>query len=225
MSDDLAFTRPWRRSLERSRERHAAAQRRRRRRLRGRGLALALALAMTAGGGAAIAASGSGASPAGSASPAPGVAVVQRALGVPADGVFGPQTRQAVVAFQRSHGLLVDGIVGPQTLGALGLSGAAQPPSGAAATAPGGASPAVAATAPGGAPAGALERIARCESGGDPTAVSGSGRYRGKYQFDRETWRALGGAGDPAGAPEGEQDRLAAALLAERGASSWPTCG
>jgi peptidoglycan DL-endopeptidase CwlO len=49
----------------------------------------------------------------------PAVARVQRALGVAADGIFGPRTRAAVRAFQRGHGLLVDGIVGPQTRGAL----------------------------------------------------------------------------------------------------------
>ena len=44
---------------------------------------------------------------------------VQRALGVDADGIFGPRTRAAVKRFQRGHGLLVDGIVGPQTRAAL----------------------------------------------------------------------------------------------------------
>jgi cell wall-associated NlpC family hydrolase len=49
------------------------------------------------------------------------VAPVQRALGVPADGVYGPISRTAVRAFQARKGLIVDGIVGPQTLGALGI--------------------------------------------------------------------------------------------------------
>ena len=70
-----------------------------------------------------------------------------------------------------------------------------------------------------------LEAIAACESGGDPTAVSAGGTYRGKYQFDSGTWAAVGGSGDPAAAPEAEQDRRAAALYAERGSAAWPVCG
>lgn len=37
----------------------------------------------------------------------------------PVDGIFGPKTKAAVIAFQRDKNLLVDGIVGPQTQAAL----------------------------------------------------------------------------------------------------------
>lgn len=40
-------------------------------------------------------------------------------LGIVVDGIFGPQTRQAVVAFQTGAGLVPDGIVGPLTWAAL----------------------------------------------------------------------------------------------------------
>jgi hypothetical protein len=76
-----------------------------------------------------------------------------------------------------------------------------------------------------GAPGGALAAIAACESGGNTGAVGGGGQYRGKYQFDRSTWASVGGTGDPASAPEAEQDRRAAMLYARVGASAWPTCG
>nr|WP_281381524.1 peptidoglycan-binding protein [Conexibacter arvalis] len=61
------------------------------------------------------------------------VRAVQRELGVPADGVFGPQTLKALKRFQRAHGLVADGVVGPATWRALtrdggGSSGAKSKP-------------------------------------------------------------------------------------------------
>ncbi len=70
-----------------------------------------------------------------------------------------------------------------------------------------------------------LSAIASCESGGDPTVVSADGSYRGKYQFDYGTWASVGGSGDPAAAPEAEQDYRAALLYARGGSSPWPICG
>ena len=70
-----------------------------------------------------------------------------------------------------------------------------------------------------------LEAIAACESGGNPSAIGGGGAYRGKYQFDYGTWASVGGSGDPAAAPEAEQDRRAAILLQRSGTTPWPVCG
>ena len=78
---------------------------------------------------------------------------------------------------------------------------------------------------PGGVSISTLEAIASCESGGDPTIVSADGTYRGKYQFDYGTWESMGGSGDPAAAPEAEQDYRAALLYAQSGSSPWPVCG
>jgi soluble lytic murein transglycosylase-like protein len=75
-----------------------------------------------------------------------------------------------------------------------------------------------------GVPVSTLEAIAACESGGDPTAVNAAGYY-GKYQFDLQTWAAVGGSGNPAEATEAEQDYRAALLYAQSGASPWPVCG
>ena len=215
MNRDLSSPVPWRRSLRASQARRAKRARRRRNALRGRaGVTLAVAVFS-------VAAAGALAQDA--ATPlAPGVQstdtvrALQQELGVSADGVYGPKTRAAVKRFQRAHGLTADGVAGPQTLAALGVSAApkAKEADDSSATAPSG--DAAAAT---------LQRIAQCESGGNPSAVSADGTYRGKYQFDRETWRAMGGSGDPADAPEAEQDRIAAALLAQRGTAPWPVCG
>jgi hypothetical protein len=70
-----------------------------------------------------------------------------------------------------------------------------------------------------------LRAIAACESGGNPGAISAGGLYRGKYQFDRRTWASVGGRGDPAAAPEIEQDWRAHLLYQRRGARPWPVCG
>jgi hypothetical protein len=135
---------------------------------------------------------------------------VQSALGVAADGVFGAQTEQAVKRFQKRKGLSADGVVGPDTRDALGLDPFAR---------------------------GSVERdtsdvrlprmlrlIAECESGGNPRAVSSGGLYRGKYQFSASTWHNLGGDGDPADAPEAEQDRVALKLYRRSGTTPWPNC-
>ena len=205
MRRDLADEVPFRRSLRASQARRAAAARRRRRERRGRrGVALAMAgLAFATTG--ALAQSTTTNAPTGQTST---VAALQAKLGIPADGVYGPQTRAAVRAFQQRAGLAVDGIAGPQTLAALGLSAPAPQLTSA---------PATARTTN-------LAAIAQCESNGDPTAVSADGRYRGKYQFSRASWAAVGGAGDPAAAPESEQDQRAQALMAKQGPAAWPRC-
>ena len=141
----------------------------------------------------------------------PAVRTIQRELRITADGVFGPLTERAVKRFQRRHGLVPDGIVGPLTRGALGL----QPFSAQSVRRTSSRSvelPRI------------LRLIAECESGGNPRAVSPDGRYRGKYQFSRATWRALGGTGDPAEAPEWRQDRLALRLYRQSGTAPWPNC-
>jgi hypothetical protein len=81
------------------------------------------------------------------------------------------------------------------------------------------------ASLPGGVSQATLDAIGACESGGDPTAVSSDGTYRGKYQFSFETWASVGGSGDPVAASEEEQDYRAALLYAQSGSSPWPICG
>jgi hypothetical protein len=50
-----------------------------------------------------------------------GVRSLQRRIGVPADGVFGPGTEAALKRWQAAHGLVPDGVAGPQTRAKLGL--------------------------------------------------------------------------------------------------------
>ena len=67
--------------------------------------------------------------------------------------------------------------------------------------------------------------LAACESGGRPNAVSGTGKYRGMYQFSQGTWNAVGGSGDPAAASADEQTYRAQLLYQRSGAGQWPHCG
>ena len=69
------------------------------------------------------------------------------------------------------------------------------------------------------------EALARCESTGNPAAVSPGGLYRGLYQFSMRTWASVGGAGDPAKASAAEQTRRAQILYGRAGAGQWPVCG
>jgi resuscitation-promoting factor RpfB len=136
---------------------------------------------------------------------------LQAALELPVDGVFGPQTEKAVKSFQKRKGLTVDGIVGPDTRDALGLDPFAHG--------------SVEHKSSGVKLPAALKKIAECESGGNPQAVSPGGRYRGKYQFSLATWHNLGGDGDPVDASEATQDRLALKLYRRSGTAPWPSCG
>jgi peptidoglycan hydrolase-like protein with peptidoglycan-binding domain len=194
----------WLQSLRASRARRFAALRKRRRRTTYRTMATVMLASLTLASAGAVAAQAPATKLLKRGSSGSLVVSLQTALGIPADGIFGPATKRAVKRFQRRNGLLVDGIAGPQTLAALGIARSAR------AGRTGGGS--------------LLRRIALCESGGNPAAVSPDGRYRGKYQFSRATWRALGGTGDPAQAPEALQDRLAAKLLAQSGTAPWPNC-
>ena len=49
------------------------------------------------------------------------VALLDRGFEVSTDGVFGPQTREAVIAYQKKMGLTADGIAGKATAKSLGL--------------------------------------------------------------------------------------------------------
>ena len=48
-----------------------------------------------------------------------GVKMMQEALGIGADGIFGPGTERALKEWQADNGLVADGIAGPATLGKL----------------------------------------------------------------------------------------------------------
>ena len=148
---DLSEREPWDLSLGRSRARRRAAKLRFvPASSRAKRLSLGALVALTAGPAAALLDSGGGVATAGAApaeldpitttthqivlsagSEGRQVRLLQRALGIAVDGVYGPETEAAVRRFQSTRGLTVDGIVGTHTSHALAvhappvLSGAA----------------------------------------------------------------------------------------------------
>lgn len=66
--------------------------------------------------------------------------------------------------------------------------------------------------------------LARCESGGNPKAVGGGGRYYGAFQFTPSTWRSLGYSGLPTDHDYGTQLAAAQRLQARSGWGQWPHC-
>lgn len=70
-------------------------------------------------------------------------------------------------------------------------------------------------------------RTSECESGGDPRAIGGGGRYRGAFQFLRSTWKSSpkSPGGDPIAYPYRTQAVVAVLLKRRDGAGHWPVCG
>ncbi len=63
--------------------------------------------------------------------------------------------------------------------------------------------------------------IVMCESGGNYSALNPSSGAGGAYQIIPSTWEAYGGEGLPHEASKAEQDRIAALIWADVGASAW----
>lgn len=155
------------------------------------------------------------------------VQVLQVALGVDADGHFGPVTLAAVKAFQQSAGLPVTGIVDAATWSALGdrvtdpvidvtttqsarTSRAHRESIGVAAFAS----------------SWTARMVVDRESGGQCDIVNPSGTYRGKWQMDAAFWSAYGGtefAPRPDLATCDEQDVVAYRGWVDRWWQPWPT--
>ena len=214
-NEDLSNHVPWLESKRRSRARRAEARKARSRDRRRRTGAIVAAASLTFAAGGALAQSG-GAGSSAVRSAGSTVAALQSALGITPDGVYGPNTRRAVRNYQRNQGLAVDGIAGPVTLAHLGLASSG---SGAA-------------TRPSTSDVGLRHRAERDAGEDRPVRVL---RQPGRGLVERPVPREVpvlardlaeyGGTGDPAAAPEAEQDRIAAALLAARGTQPWPVCG
>jgi transglycosylase-like protein len=70
-------------------------------------------------------------------------------------------------------------------------------------------------------------KTAECESGKDPNAIGGGGRYRGAFQFMRSSWHHAPKTpgGDPIDYGYKTQAVVAVALKKREGTKPWPVCG
>jgi hypothetical protein len=66
--------------------------------------------------------------------------------------------------------------------------------------------------------------LAKCESGGDPNAVSSNRLYWGAFQFAIGTWHGIGMSGVPTDYDYGTQLAAAKRLQARSGWGQWPRC-
>ncbi|HZN14572.1 MAG TPA: transglycosylase family protein [Acidimicrobiales bacterium] len=67
-------------------------------------------------------------------------------------------------------------------------------------------------------------RLARCESGGNPRAIGGHGRFYGAFQFTLRTWHGIGMTGNPIDYSYADQLAAAQRLQARSGWRNWPVC-
>jgi hypothetical protein len=70
-------------------------------------------------------------------------------------------------------------------------------------------------------------KTSECESGRDPKAIGGGGKFRGAFQFMKSTWRhsPKSPGGDPIDYTYRTQAVVAVALKHRDGSGHWPNCG
>jgi Transglycosylase-like domain/Putative peptidoglycan binding domain len=152
------------------------------------------------------------------------VRCLQRALGVGADGYFGPQTKAAVMAYQSSHGLAVEGWVGSQTARSLGIWNGGQVAAARSSTR----TARTTSTRSTGRSGVNWDNVARCESGGQwghGTVTNHVGTFSGGLMIMNSAWRQFGGtqfAPTAGQASRGEQIIVAERIAARVGAArAW----